>query len=346
MNATLPRSDEDFARTLRDRLDAAAPTIDVDTSRVVPAARRVRRRRVVTSVLGATAVVTVGVAVGVGWTTQPWAVDRPTDVRPATVAPVAPDEETPTATEPTEQTPAAADPGWPDAPYWHVRREIHQVESNGDEHVDVVDEWFGNDRPGLMMNDGDLESAIGIGRHSWGQEFLLAGERVDMGWDVFYALPVEPAELETVLRDNVALHQEEDAREDAVLRTAGFIIGSTPAPPAVRDALWTVMTNQPTVTVLGEVRDAQGRVGIGLESVITVEGEGTEPVQTTLTRYVYDPVEHRLLEVSGAVTSGRPEDSGEVVHTSRDTYLEEGPADTLPKEPNLEDSGCVSWEVC
>lgn len=106
------------------------------------------------------------------------------------------------------------------------------------------------------------------------------------------------------------------------------------------------MTNQPTVTVLGEVRDAQGRVGIGLESVITVGGEGTEPVQTEIARYVYDPVEHRLLEVSGAVTSGRPEDSGEVVLTSRDTYLEEGPADTLPKEPNLEDSGCVSWEVC
>ncbi|MBM7817719.1 hypothetical protein JOE63_000196 [Cellulosimicrobium cellulans] len=338
MNATLPRPDEDFARTLRDRLDAVAPTVLVDTSRVVPAARRARRRRRVTALVACATVLTAGV----GWVAQPWA-DREPQILPATDPPSTPPDASPA---PGDAAPTLG-PGWPDAPYWHLRREIHEVESNGDEHVNVLDEWFGNDRPGLAMNDGDLESAIGVGLHPWGREMLLDGERVDLGWGTFYALPTDPAELEAVLRDNVAvLYQEPNPREDAVLQLAGSFIGRTPAPPALRDALWTVMTNQPTATALGEVRDRQGRVGVGLESVITTGGEGDETVQTQFARYVYDPVERRLLEVSGAVTSGPPEDAGEVVFTSWDTYLEEGPVDVLPKEPRLEDSHCRSWEDC
>ncbi|MFF2268123.1 hypothetical protein ACFVTZ_07635 [Cellulosimicrobium cellulans] len=333
-------NDEELVLRLRD-VSQHTPDVPVDHTRVLRAGRRRRAGRAVGAALGVGALCGGLVAGALALTPPP---SRETPVMPATDPP----------SIPTDDSPALADsvptlgPGWPDAPYWHLRREIHEVESNGDEHVNVLDEWFGNDRPGLAMNDGDLESATGVGLHPWGREMLLDGGPVDLGWDTFYALPTDPAELETVLRDNVAvLYQEPNPREDVVLQLAGSFIGRTPAPPALRDALWTVMTNQPTATALGEVRDRQGRVGVGLESVITTGGEGTEPVQTERYRYVYDPVERRLLEVSGTTTSGPPEDSGEVVFTLWDTYLEEGPVEVLPKEPRLEDSPCRhSWEDC
>lgn len=337
-------NDEDFVLRLRD-VSQHTPDVAVDHTRVLRAGRRRRAGRAVGAALGVGALCGGLVAGALALTPPP---SGETPVMPATSATTSPGVES--ATEEPARTVDAAPtlgPGWPDAPYWHLRREIHEVESNGDEHVNVLDEWFGNDRPGLVMNDGDLESAFGVGLHPWGREMLLDGERVDLGWDTFYALPTDPAELETVLRDSVAvLWREPNPREDTVLQIAGSFIGRTPAPPALRDALWTVMTSQPTVTPLGEVRDSQGRVGVGLESVITVGGEGTEPVQTQRNRYVYDPVERRLLEVSGTTTLGQPEDSGEVVVTSWDTYLEEGPVDVLPKEPRLEDSPCRSWDDC
>lgn len=63
---------------------------------------------------------------------------------------------------------------------------------------------------------------------------------------------------------------------------------------------------------------------------------------------MYDPAEHRLLEVSGTITSGHHEhgEAGQVVLTTRDIYLEQGPADVLPQEPRLDESGCVDWETC
>ncbi|MFF2832482.1 hypothetical protein ACFVSK_12035 [Cellulosimicrobium cellulans] len=340
-------NDEEFVLRLRS-VSQLTPDVAVDHTRVLRAGRRRRAGRAVGVTLGVGALCG-GLVAGALALVPPQPRDTP--VMPATSTTTTSPEPAESATEepaPTVDAAPALGPGWPDAPYWHLRREIHEVESNGDEHVNVLDEWFGNDRPGLVMNDGDLESATGVGLHPWGRELLLDGGRVDLGWDTFYALPTDPAELETVLRDSVpVLYQRPNPREDEVLQIAGSFIGRSPAPPALRDALWTVMTNQPTATALGEVRDRQGRVGVGLESVITTGGEGTEPVQTERYRYVYDPVERRLLEVSGTTTAGPPEDSGEVVLTLWDTYLEEGPVEVLPKEPRLEDSLCLnSWDDC
>ncbi|WP_148090534.1 hypothetical protein, partial [Cellulomonas algicola] len=63
-------TDEDFARALRQRVELVAPDIRVDTGRVVPGARRLRRRMRVVAAL-ATAAVAAGAgtaaALGGSW---------------------------------------------------------------------------------------------------------------------------------------------------------------------------------------------------------------------------------------------------------------------------------------
>ncbi|WP_069387378.1 hypothetical protein [Cellulosimicrobium cellulans] len=336
MTDILPRTDEDFVRHLRERIDASAPDVRVHTARVVPAARRTRRRRRATALVAGVALV----GVGVGWATQPWA-DQAPEIAPATAppstltdAPPAPADSAPTSADDA----SALGPGWPDAPYWHVRYEILESVGNGETSLNVHENWLGNDRPSLLVMDGDLESATAAGPGSW-QWLLLDGESVMVDWATLYTLPTDPEELEPILRANFGLYGGFRTPEDAVLGSAMNLLKASPAPPALRDALWTIVTDLPTTSPLGDVHDTQGRLGEGLEYV----GDGL------VERFVYDPVGHRLLEISGRTASEQRHEDGSTSQEwieTRNTYLDEGPADAPPKEPRLEGSGCVDWETC
>ncbi|MCB7136816.1 hypothetical protein [Cellulosimicrobium marinum] len=328
MNAPT-RTDEDFARTLRDRLDAAAPDVDVDTSAVVPAARRVRRRHRT----GVALVAALGlVGSGATWAAQPWADLTTTDLQPATVLPYVPGDDVPTI-----------DGGWPDAPYWHVRSESSGSSTDGSEESETRDTWYGNGRPGLFTVEDSPDDVTSFGPRAWA-DLLVDGERVLVGWDGLYALPTDPDELEQLLRDSVEADRGAGTADDKVFDMARSLLVGSPAPPALRDALWEVMSGLPTSTPLGEVTDSRGRTGEGVET----------SVQGWTTRLVYDPDDHRVLEESGAVDEGVIEDleadgglDGVIMSTtSRTTYLDEGPADAPPSEPRLEDSGCVDWATC
>ncbi|KLN33417.1 hypothetical protein FB00_17665 [Cellulosimicrobium funkei] len=329
MSDTLTRTDDTFARSLRERVDAAAPRIDVDIARVVPAARRVRRRRrAVVAGVCALAVVT-----GAGtWAAREHGLLRTEPLLPASVTPYVPDADAPTI-----------DGGWPDAPYWHVRSESSGTDSTGAASHEVRDSWSGNDRPGVVTVEGSPDDDFSFGPRGWGN-LLIDGERVMIGWDGLYALPTEPAQLEQLLRASVEPDRGAGSAEDKVFDMARSLLVDSPAPPALRDALWTIMTGLPTSTPLGEVTDSLGRTGEGVQ----------RSLQGQTDRLVYDPVEHRVLESSHELDPGVLEEmeaqgqlEGVILSVSgRTTYLEEGPAEDTPVEPSLEDSGCVAWETC
>jgi hypothetical protein len=323
---TTQQHDEDLARELRELADAVAPRIDVHTAGVVPAARRRRaRRRAVTGVGALTAVV-----VAAGWTVQaqPWA---PEPARTAVLQVASSPTPAPTAS-PT------AEAGWPDAPYWYVRSEIASRDSSGQEHVVTSEHWYGHTEPGLWFEDGDTSAPNASGPAGWGR-FMVDGVDTLVGWDELYALPTAPARLEQILRGSVEADRGQGTPDDKVAEMALGLIDASPAPPALRDAAWSVITGLPGTTVLDGAADAAGRTGTGASW--TVEG--------TTHRLVYDPDEHRLLEraaLRGETVVVQDVTTGDLDVAFRETYLEEHPASAPPIEPTLEMAGCAQWSNC
>lgn len=221
--------------------------------------------------------------------------------------------------------------GWPDAAYWHVRstytrdgktyqREIwlahhgHGVlhdsgvgdHSLGDgtkdvlEHVDVAGAIPGNPKSGrtfvrhLVGPDQDTFGAGGVG----------------LTWDQLYALPTDPAKLAAVLRKG---NEGAGPNPNSELFTSvGDLLHETPAPPALRKALYNVAATIPGVKLVGQVTDSAGRTGTGVER----DGE-------TL---IIDTKTGALLADSSTPTAWCPMTSC----AFSSTYLSQGPADTAP----------------
>ena len=319
-----PPTDEDFGRELRALADAVAPRIDVHTAGVVPAARRRRARRRAMTGVGALTVLVVAT----GWTVQarPWA------PRPAQTAVLQ------VASSPTAEPTATAEAGWPDAPYWYVREELASTDAAGEEEVTTRESWYGHTGPSLWLEDGDTSTPGASGPGGWGR-FDIDGVDTLIGWDALYTLPTDPDRLEQILRDAVEPDRGQGTPDDKVADMALDLIAGSPAPPALRDAVWSVITGLPGTTVEAEATDAAGRTGVG--ATWTAEG--------TTYRIVYDADAHRLLEradLPADAAATQDTESGELTAGFRRTYLEQRPADAPPVEPTLEMAGCARWETC
>ena len=179
---------------------------------------------------------------------------------------------------------------WQDAAYWHsvssyvrggqdVRREI----------------WIGHHAIGVLKDPGvdgvviPLEVAL----------FPTGGSGVS--WDELFALPTEPGALEDRLRSGINGAGKDDDSEMFVI--VGDLLRESPAPPALRKALWEVAARIPGIELVGAVTDHAGRAGVAVE-------RGDQ-------RYVLDPSDGRLLEESSGGW--------------RATYLAQGPASTAPE---------------
>lgn len=185
--------------------------------------------------------------------------------------------------------------GWPEAKYWHSVSEYRQ----GSGPVRRREIWIGHHDRGVLVDPGVEAGVIPLGVGSF-----AAGGR-GLSWDELYALPTEPAALERELRAGIDGAGPDDDTELFVI--VGDLLRESPAPPALRKALWEVAARVPGVRLVGATVDAAGRPGIAVE-----RGD---------TRYVLDPADGRLLEeVSGPVPG----------QEWRGTYLEQGPADSAP----------------
>ena len=315
--------DEDFSRYLRERIGAVGPAITVDTTRVVA---RARRRRAVAGTCGALALTVV--LGGTGWAvdTEPW---NQLAVTPAGHGAVrvtgASGEAPPTARLTTDPADAGfwhpvdpADAGWPDAAFWHT---VTQT-TDGPGTVSRREDWSGHTRPGLLVADGDLAHATGVGPSAWG-DLMINGTRTLIYWDELYRLPSDPAALETLIRASSQDGVGPANPDDKVFNQARDLVNATPAPPPLRRALWAIMSGLPGAKITTHVADATGRPG----SLLEYSGTGGDYAM------VFDPADGRLLE----------QRSG---HGVRSTVLEQGPATGTPVEPTLASSGCVDWKTC
>ncbi|ADG75391.1 hypothetical protein Cfla_2503 [Cellulomonas flavigena DSM 20109] len=335
----MTRTDEQYAQVLRERAEAAVPSVDVDLDRVVP---RARRRRA--AVRGGLATGTLVLVVGAAWgATAVLGVGTPQGIAPA--GPTSHDEAvTPDGTAPAGASPTAADsparptvpavavvaddgtvtgvPGDPwggDERYWYVLTE--QSWGQGAERMET---WSSRERPGLMVYGGDLGDVAAKGpvvvMGSWG----VAGQRYEMLTDP-RVLPTDAAGLARAAR--VALEEgrgtgSDDDKVFEVLRTSLSEAGLWT--PELREALWGAVATLPgTQASVGE--DALGRTGDVLRYT---DSAGA------VTQLVRDPVTGLLLE---EVHPGE----GHYVR-----YLEQRAVGEVPLEPTLEIAGCGAWKSC
>jgi hypothetical protein len=179
---------------------------------------------------------------------------------------------------------------WQDADYWHS---VSRYVRDGQEVRREI--WIGHHEIGVLRDPGvDASAVIPLEVAA----FPTGGTSV--GWDELWQLPTEPGALERRLRTGINGAGPDDDSELVVI--VGDLLRESPAPPALRKALWEVAAGIPGIELVGEATDHAGRAGVA------VERHGV--------RYVLDPDDGRLLE----------EDS----QGWRATYLEQGPASSAP----------------
>lgn len=316
-------TDDEFARDLRARADAAAPAIDVDLTGVVP---RARRRRAWTRAAGAGAaggLVLAGVLVGQAWAGAPWSTHTLAGpAGPGVTAAPSGGATTAPPTEPTARDEATADPALRDgtaqgaAPYWYTL--ITGPGGTGERS----ESWLSPDRPGLLVWDGDLANATAAGPSGGIGRFRIGGAWVDALRDPA-ALPTDPAALEQVLRDSVEPDRLSGTDDDKVYGMAYDLLNSNAGwlPTGLLQAAWEVAGSLPGSTVVpGE--DSSGRVG----EVLTRPGAVNGPE-----RLVVDPATGLVLELNAGADT---------------RVLTQAPADELPLDPARAMAGCVTRETC
>jgi hypothetical protein len=195
---------------------------------------------------------------------------------------------------------AGAQPGgWPHAAYWHtVSVRVYKGRTLRDES------WEGHHVAGVMR-----DSLAGPGvTPDTGPAIFGEG----LSWDQLYALPTDPAKLGAMLSHEVKDYGPDPnptggvSADQEEFVEVGDLLRDSPASPALRKALYDVAAGIPGVRLVGYLKDAVGRTGVGVE----FHGEGT---------MLIDPATGQLLEEFG----GNDIAGGAV-------YLSQGPASTAP----------------
>jgi hypothetical protein len=207
---------------------------------------------------------------------------------------------------------AGAQPGGSaNAAYWHSVSEYQRLDNRGDQRLtDHQREiWIGHSQSGVLKDDGVSPGVIGLG------VAMFSAGTSGFTLDGLFALPTEPKALERDLRAGINGAGQGD--DDEMFAMVGDLLRESPAPPALRKALWEVAAQIPGVTLVGAVTDSAGRSGVA------VERAGR--------RYILDPHDGRLLE--------------EIAGDFHSTYLDQGPAATAPALPPLP-KRCTTWAFC
>ena len=150
--------------------------------------------------------------------------------------------------------------GWPNAAYWHVASVY--VGSGKTYHRDIWISHYGN---GVLEDNGVGSGLIDVG----------AAYFEGLTWAQLYALPTDPARLQQVLESkftqgfgsdvNPTPSPGEVSQSAELFVVVGDLLRESPAPPALREALYEVAANIPGVVVKGDYTDALGRTGTAVE---------------------------------------------------------------------------------
>ena len=194
---------------------------------------------------------------------------------------------------------AGAQPGgWPTAAYWHATSVY--VQNGRTYHREI---WIGHHAGGVLRDPGVGGGLIPLTGPS------LFGE--GLTWDQLYALPTDPAKLGAVLSNRVKGYGPDPNPTGGVSAVQeefveiGDLLRESPASPALRKALYEVAAGIPGVRLVGNLKDALGRTGVG----VARDGEDT---------LLIDPASGQLLAELNLNGKGGT------------TYLTQGPASTAP----------------
>ena len=260
-------NDEQFAASLRTQVTRVAPKIDVDVTRVVPAARRRRAARVGGLTLA------MGLALGGGaWaatTLESPALPGGTttmqvEPSPSPTGPPGTSSEGDRLTDEGEpvEYPIVPPDGWREATYFHVVTR-GSVTKQGEEVEDDsplgIERWYG---------DGVSFELTGYGPKLRAPHSYLGvegAEPISFAWADVAELPTEPGALHDALLDTF---EPTGVPDDAVLSNLASLVTDTPAPPAVRAAGWDLLKTLPDVEVEQGVRDSEGRLGTAATFVV------------------------------------------------------------------------------
>lgn len=203
------------------------------------------------------------------------------------------------------------------APFWYAR----SVQKTEDTSW-TYETWFGRYSSGR-----DLRYEVATGAQAQGVDQPPAtwtlNHTTQATWDQLIALPTDPVKLETILRQQTPEQQAASGGRDISVVSAGDaaifeVLGTlaqSPAPRALRLAVYEMATTLPDVQQLGIVTDNAGRPGQLLR------GRGGRSV----VEFVVDPGDGRVLEKREAVNC--PKAPCEITYTL--TYLEQGPVPDL-----------------
>ena len=188
--------------------------------------------------------------------------------------------------------------GWPDAAYWRTISTHHQ--GTGPTMRRTI--WMGHTASGALKDPINGSDIISLG----------VGSFEGFTWDQLYALPTDSRALESKLRAT-RLTGGKDANSQ-LFTLVGGLISESPAPPALRKALWEIAARIPGVSLVGAVKDSIGRPGIEIRR----DFEG----------YILDPKDGQLLERYEG-TSAPVMESPDGTNWSA-TFLKQGPVDSAP----------------
>ncbi len=181
--------------------------------------------------------------------------------------------------------------GWAQAPYWHVASSY--VRDGVAHHRDI---WVAHHGTSVLHDTGLPGGPAYI---SLGAAAFSAGSG-SLTWDQLMALPTNPDLLKATLRADIKGAGNGDNAELFVM--VGDLLRESPAPPALRKALYDVAASIPGVRVKGQVTDSAGRTGTAVE-----RDDETLLIDTTTGQL--------LADTDGSFTA---------------TYLNQGPTDTAP----------------
>lgn len=200
--------------------------------------------------------------------------------------------------------------GWPNAAYWYV---TSLYERDGKTyHRDI---WISHHGNSVLEDDGVFGNMTpdNVGPNV----FPVGG--TGLTWDQLYALPTDPAKLEPVLQSDIKGAGPNPTAE--LYTVVGDLLRESPAPPALREALYEIAATIPGVKLVGHYKDTLGRTGTAVER----DGE-------TL---VIDPGDGRLLaDIQGNPKTGISCGGGCVEYGAAYVYVNEGPATSAPAVPH------------
>jgi len=251
-------------------------------------------------------------------------------------------------------TAAGSQQGWPNASYWYTESEDTSLLTGksgysanwSDRHGNGVTAWGSAPIPEQSTS---IPSSSGPpGGSKAARAIPVVGDSAPFygyTWSQLYALPTNnTAELESDLMTTAGIHFGPKApgvkgswtgQEDLFELITNMLSG-TPAPPALREALYKVAATIPGVTVKGTYTDPLGRTGTALQL-----GPMTAVIDPTTGQYLDGmmgllPGEVNCSKVTGMCqvvdpSTGQIEKGAMASGPSSTTLITQGPATGLPK---------------